>query len=166
MSDPAQGHRSMVDTNLFVYAYDAAAGPKRTAVRALLDSRGRSGELVLSTQVLGEFFVTVARSYFSGSVRYSNDWFTFGESFYYELNGTFPIGETGFSVLAHYGYSDGTAWDGIEYTDYAVGVSKGFGNFTGSLKFVASDADESSTPVFSTDDRVILSISTTLPWAK
>ena len=67
---------------------------------------------------------------------------------------------------AHYGYSDGTAFDGIEYSDYAVGVSKGFGNFTGSLKFVASDADESSTPVFSTDDRVILSISTTLPWAK
>jgi uncharacterized protein (TIGR02001 family) len=112
-----------------------------------------------------EFWVTLAKSYFSGSIRYSNDWFGLDEAFYYELNGTFPIGETGFSVLGHVGYSDGDAWSGAEYTDYSIGVSKGFGNFTGTLKLVSSDAAESPTPLFSTDDRVILSISTTLPWA-
>jgi len=120
----------------------------------------------MTDQNTAEFWVTLMKSYFSGSIRYSNDWFQLGEAFYYELNGTFPIGETGFSVMGHVGYSDGDAWSGIEYTDYSIGVSKGFGNFTGTLKLVASDAPKSSTSVFSTDDRVILSISTTLPWAK
>jgi uncharacterized protein (TIGR02001 family) len=120
----------------------------------------------MTDQNTAEFWVTVMKSYFSGSIRYSDKWFGPKDAFYYELNGTFPVGETGFNVLAHVGYSDGEYFTGSEYTDYSIGVSKGFGNFTGTLKLVSSDALQSSTPLFSTDDRVILSISTTLPWAK
>jgi hypothetical protein len=92
------------------------------------------------------------------------------------VNGTLPIGDSGFSVGAHVGRSTGDAWKGIEYTDGAVSVSKAFGNFTGSVKFVTSNAPELSAAqskaaygkknVFDTRDRVVLSVSTTFPWAK
>ena len=69
------------------------------------------------------------------------------------------------SVLLHAGYSDG---DGIEeayvttensYIDYAVGVSYTASNITLGLKWVAYDFDDAGS-----DDRIILSVSTALPW--
>jgi uncharacterized protein (TIGR02001 family) len=130
----------------------------------------------MTDQNTPEAWVTVSKNWFSGSVHYANDWFTLGKSWYVEGNGTFPIGKSGFSVLAHIGNSSGTAWKGIEYTDYSVGLSKGFGNFTGTVKYIGSDAAELNSAqslavygkknVFETRDRVVLSISTTLPWAK
>jgi predicted nucleic acid-binding protein len=55
------GDRTFVDTNVFVYAYDASAGPKRQAARKVLADLWDSGLGVVSTQVLQEFFVTVTR---------------------------------------------------------------------------------------------------------
>jgi uncharacterized protein (TIGR02001 family) len=122
-----------------------------------------------------EPWVTLSKKWFSASVRYSDDWFTLGHSWYYEANGTFPVGETGFAIVAHVGHSSGEAWKGIEYTDGSLSVTKSFGNFTGALKYVTSDAAEltsheslaayGKSNVFDTRDRVILTISTTLPWA-
>jgi uncharacterized protein (TIGR02001 family) len=130
-----------------------------------------------------EVWGTVSKKWFSGSARYSNDWFNLGIAMYLEANGTFPIGESGFNVTAHIGRSFSDAWKGIEYTDMALGVTKGLGNFTVGLK-VVSDAGTRAFDntykltasqqkaafgkkgVFSADDRVLLSISTTLPWAK
>ena len=48
-----------VDTNILVYAYDQTAGAKHESARDLMDRLWASGEGVLSTQVLQEFYVTV-----------------------------------------------------------------------------------------------------------
>ncbi len=122
-----------------------------------------------------EPWVTVSKNWFSGSVRYSNDWYTLGKAYYFEANGTFPLGDSGYSLGVHAGRSQGDAWKGIEYTDGSLSLSKTFGNFTGALKYVTSDAPELTSSqskkafgkanVFETRDRVILTVSTTLPWA-
>ncbi|HEX3391130.1 MAG TPA: PIN domain-containing protein [Solirubrobacteraceae bacterium] len=52
--------RTFVDTNVLVYAIDDAEPEKRDIAREVLGS-DRYGEFVLSTQVLGEFYVTVTR---------------------------------------------------------------------------------------------------------
>ena len=52
---------AFVDTNVLVYAFDDSEPEKRTAAWELLKRHGAAGELVLSTQVLQEFFVTVTR---------------------------------------------------------------------------------------------------------
>jgi predicted nucleic acid-binding protein len=52
---------TMIDTNVLVYAYDRAEPEKQRRALAVLDELARSGEGVLSAQVLSEFFVTVTR---------------------------------------------------------------------------------------------------------
>jgi len=48
-----------VDTNILVYAYDRTAGSKFDRSRDLMEKLWNSGEGVISTQVLEEFYVTV-----------------------------------------------------------------------------------------------------------
>lgn len=79
---------------------------------------------------------------------------------------TVPIGETGVDVVGHVGYSFGSIWTGAEYTDYSVGFAKSFGHFDTSIKYVASDQVVNKSDIFNNEDRVILSVSTTLPWGK
>lgn len=50
-----------VDTNILIYAEDRDAGSKHVAARELVAGLWRSGEGVLSVQVLQEFFVNVTR---------------------------------------------------------------------------------------------------------
>jgi predicted nucleic acid-binding protein len=50
-----------VDANILVYAEDRDAGSKHTIARDLVADLWRTGEGVLSIQVLQEFFVTVTR---------------------------------------------------------------------------------------------------------
>ncbi len=52
--------RTFVDTNVLVYAVDDSEPEKREIARRSLGS-SRYGQVVLSTQVLGEFYVTVTR---------------------------------------------------------------------------------------------------------
>jgi predicted nucleic acid-binding protein len=52
---------AFVDANILVYAEDRDAGSKHTVARDLVTDLWRSGEGVLSVQVLQEFFVTVTR---------------------------------------------------------------------------------------------------------
>lgn len=51
--------RVFVDTNVFVYLFDADAAAKQTRARALLGAGDL--EIVVSTQVMQEFYVTVTR---------------------------------------------------------------------------------------------------------
>lgn len=55
------GGRRFVDSNVFVYAYDASAGHKRESARELVAGLWRSGYGCLSVQVLQEVFVNVTR---------------------------------------------------------------------------------------------------------
>lgn len=52
---------AFVDTNILVYAEDRDSGSKHIAARDLVADLWRSGEGVLSVQVLQEFFVNVTR---------------------------------------------------------------------------------------------------------
>jgi predicted nucleic acid-binding protein len=53
--------RVFVDTNIFVYAFDDDAPVKQAQAHEILRSDGHGRELVLSTQVLQEFFVATTR---------------------------------------------------------------------------------------------------------
>ena len=53
--------RIFVDTNILIYAYDKSAAQKREIARRRITELWESGQGVLSTQVLQEFFVTATR---------------------------------------------------------------------------------------------------------
>jgi uncharacterized protein (TIGR02001 family) len=135
-----------------------------------------------------EIYAALTYDWFEGKVWYSNDYVNSGESaFYTEANGTFPLAETNFSILAHIGYSFGDAWDlladdtnaGIleetgvdpgfdgEYLDYSIGVGYTAGNFEFALKWVDTDGDiEVTDDVSNNEGRVIFSVETTFPWGE
>jgi uncharacterized protein (TIGR02001 family) len=119
-----------------------------------------------------EIYAGVSKGMFSGKVWYSPDVLD-STSWYTEGNGTFPL-PNDFAFTAHAGYSFGHYWDSNKYFDWSVGVTKSFGNFATALKFVdgsdLADLDGSGCTgkvcdVFSTDRKVMFSISTTLPWS-
>jgi predicted nucleic acid-binding protein len=49
------------DTNVLVYLFDADSPAKRKQARALFQRHTEAGDILLSTQVLQEFYVTVTR---------------------------------------------------------------------------------------------------------
>ena len=53
--------RVFLDTNVFIYADDEDAGPKRDRARALIADVLADGNGVVSTQVLQEYFVNATR---------------------------------------------------------------------------------------------------------
>jgi predicted nucleic acid-binding protein len=53
--------RTFFDTNVLVYLFDADSPDKQVRARAALRERLERGAVVVSTQVLQEFFVTVTR---------------------------------------------------------------------------------------------------------
>jgi predicted nucleic acid-binding protein len=52
---------TFIDTNVFVYAYDADAGDKHVRAKAVLRDCWETESGALSTQVMQEFYVTVTR---------------------------------------------------------------------------------------------------------
>jgi predicted nucleic acid-binding protein len=50
------------DTNVLVYAFDKSEPEKSTLAKKLIRDFGSEGNIVLSTQVLQEFYVTVTKS--------------------------------------------------------------------------------------------------------
>jgi predicted nucleic acid-binding protein len=53
--------KTFLDTNVLVYRFDDDEPVKQARAREILDTEGPSDSLVLSTQVLQEFYVTVTR---------------------------------------------------------------------------------------------------------
>ncbi len=105
-----------------------------------------------------EIYAGLSKGLFSGKFWFSPD--NYGEtSMYVEGNAAIPLGGSKFSIPLHVGYSFGDAWDGIEYMDYSVGVSYTASNFDLNLKWVDTDISGGDT------DRVIFTVSTTLPWS-
>lgn len=110
-----------------------------------------------------EIYVKGSFSIVSAGIYYSNDFGGTDESSFYVYGDVgVPAGPVTFTL--HAGLSDG---DGIEalfgednYTDYSAGVSYTASNITLGMKWVTVDFDDFS------DDRVILSISTALPWGE
>jgi len=55
------GAKIFLDTNVLIYAYDVSAGERREKAEKILVDLWESGQGLLSTQVLQEFFVSVTR---------------------------------------------------------------------------------------------------------
>ena len=53
--------RAVVDTNVLFYAEDVGAGAKHARATAVIEELGEANELVVSTQILQEFYATVTR---------------------------------------------------------------------------------------------------------
>jgi len=113
-----------------------------------------------------------------GKLWYSNDYAASDEAgTYVEVNATYALPIWDMGLTLHAGYSAGDYWDLVEdrngnpvgsYVDYSVGLTKDVGNLSFALKYVdGSDLDDvPGSNLNSTDRRVILSLSTTLPWAE
>ena len=56
-----RGDRVFLDTNIIIYAYDSSAGEKHKTANGILAEAWDSGNGVLSTQVLQEFFVSATK---------------------------------------------------------------------------------------------------------
>jgi predicted nucleic acid-binding protein len=56
-----KGDKVFLDTNLLLYAFDTGSPAKHTVAVRLLEDLWRSGNGILSTQVLQEFFVNVTK---------------------------------------------------------------------------------------------------------
>lgn len=123
-----------------------------------------------------EAYGKLSYKFLTGALYYSNDFAGFdnatldpgvnsGSAIYLSLDAAIPAGPV--SIGLHVGQSSG---DGIEplfggaedsYMDYSIGVSYTASNFTTGIKWVGLDADSAGS-----DDRVLLTVATTLPWAK
>ena len=55
--------RVFLDTNVFVYLYDSDQPDKQARARALVERLGFADAIVISTQVLQEFYVNVTRKF-------------------------------------------------------------------------------------------------------
>jgi len=55
------GDSVFVDTNILVYAYDSSAGDKHRTAQKELSDLWASGQGLISTQVLQEFYVSITR---------------------------------------------------------------------------------------------------------
>jgi predicted nucleic acid-binding protein len=55
--------RTFLDTNVLVYLYDTDAPEKQRMARDVLERSPAQADLVISTQVLQEFYVTVTRKF-------------------------------------------------------------------------------------------------------
>ena len=53
--------KTFFDTNILVYAFDVGAPAKRKKAAQLLSEHAAAGEVLISTQVLQEFYVAVTR---------------------------------------------------------------------------------------------------------
>ncbi len=109
-----------------------------------------------------EIYAGLSKGWFSGKLWYSDDYASTSNSGYYlEGNATIPVPALeGLTVLAHVGTFD--TQNASSYLDYSVGVGYNIGNFSTNLKYIDGDAPGSA----QWNDRVVFSVSTTLPWAE
>ncbi len=56
-----KGDKVFLDTNLLLYAYDAGSPAKHAVAVRILEDLWKSGNGILSTQILQEFFVNVTK---------------------------------------------------------------------------------------------------------
>ena len=54
--------RVFLDTNILVYSCDRDSPEKRSIAQTLIEEQAKSGNIVISTQVLQEFYVTAVRN--------------------------------------------------------------------------------------------------------
>jgi uncharacterized protein (TIGR02001 family) len=98
---------------------------------------------------------------------FTHDYSALGQTaLYTEANYTAALSES-LALTFHAGYSYGAAFEDAELLDFAVGLDYSAGNFVVGAKLVGTDASgelEVEDDAFNNQPRIVLSISTTLPW--
>lgn len=110
-----------------------------------------------------ELYAGISKDWLSAKLWYSPDYASSDEDgFYLEASAAYPIAQVeGLSLLAHVGRSFGDASGSFVKTlDYSVGVGYSIANIDFAVKYV--DTNKSAWDA----DRVVATISTTLPWGK
>ncbi len=122
-----------------------------------------------------EAFIGVSRGFgdkFNAGVKvwYSWDYAALDESAYYlDANASYAL-PAGFALTLHAGFSRGDYWDtafGDRYLEYSVGVTKSVDKLDFALRFIDGTDLPNLDPignVNATDSKVVLSMSTKLPW--
>jgi uncharacterized protein (TIGR02001 family) len=99
---------------------------------------------------------------------FTDDYSALGQTaLYTEANYTAALSES-VALTFHAGYSYGDAFEDAELFDFAVGLEYTAGNFVVGATLVGTDASgdlEVGDDVFNNQPRLLVSISTTLPWA-
>jgi len=98
---------------------------------------------------------------------FTDDYSALGQTaLYTEANYTAALSDS-LALTFHAGYSYGDAFEDAELLDFAVGLDYSAGNFVVGAKLVGTDASgdlEVDDDVFNNQPRLLVSISTTLPW--
>ncbi|MAL50198.1 MAG: hypothetical protein CMH18_10605 [Methylophaga sp.] len=113
-----------------------------------------------------EYYGGLSYSYFSATVFYTSDWVNTGEDeIYYKLGFDYDL-PYGLALSAHYGYIDSDRNDGDpaksdSYSDYGIGVTKGFAGLDWSVGYYGTDSDGEDFAVVDSnaDDRFLVSVS-------
>jgi uncharacterized protein (TIGR02001 family) len=91
------------------------------------------------------------------------------DAWYLEGNLNFAMPQD-YGFVIHAGYSGGDYWNSFDgkYLDWALGVTKSFGHFDTSLKYIDTSGAvyDHTADAFSAKGKLLLSIATTFPWAK
>ncbi len=111
-----------------------------------------------------EIYAGLSKGWFSGKLWYSDDYYSTDNSgFYLEGNASIPLPVEGLNLLAHVGVFDMQHAKSV--TDYSIGVGYNFGKFATTLKYIdGSDFIRDASDDI--DNHVVLTVSTTLPWAE
>jgi uncharacterized protein (TIGR02001 family) len=118
-----------------------------------------------------EYYVSLGKQFtdafsLEGKLWYSNDYVAADESAtYFEANARFELPKD-FGLELHLGRSSGDFWDAVNgggYTDYAVALTYDYKDFSFALKYIdGSDLPDAGVDLFSTDAKLLLSVSTSL----
>ncbi len=126
-----------------------------------------------------EFYAGLDYQILSTKFWYAPDYLDSNDSAYYlEANLAGDSLPWGLGWTAHVGYSGGDFWDDTanngldEYYDWSVGLTRSFGPFDVDLRWIdGSDLDEadgtgSPRDANSSEERLVLGVSTTFPWGQ
>lgn len=110
-----------------------------------------------------EIYGKVTWSVITGSLYYTNDYYNTSEDeIYVAADAAIPAGPV--SINLHAGYTNSDAFANGDYEDYSAGVSYTASNFTVGLKYIITDGADRFGISPGSDDRIVLSLSTALPW--
>ncbi|WP_296591737.1 TorF family putative porin [Methylophaga sp.] len=111
-----------------------------------------------------EYYGGLSYSYFSAMIFYTDDFGNGGEDeIYYKLGFDYDL-PYGLALSAHYGYTDSDRNTGTDlsdsYSDYSIGLTKGFAGLDWSVAYVGtdSDGDDFAFGNDEADDRFVVSV--------
>lgn len=114
-----------------------------------------------------EYYLGLSYKAVSVKYWYATDFVNSGDGAnYLEANVELPL-PNDFTLGLHVGRSSGAYWGDDQYTDYSIGIGKTVGNFDLGLKWVDGSDFKPGVDIGdanSSENKVVFTIATTLPW--